>query len=232
MRARSALIPLLALACACTGGLGEVPGALPNDPGDPAGTGMPPTAPPPGGDGAPRVSGGCVITGCNDQLCSDHLISTDCAPHPQDACFHEATCERSAGGACGWRSSDALHACLARAAGMPPPAGGGAGMVGTGSGIASDAGVPPADERPPPPGGAPPTGGGTTGGCSQGGCFGEVCAEHIIDSAECTWSNEYACYYASTCARQADGDCGWTPTADMTSCLEFTRMLGGGIPGG
>src|SRR5688500_8646759 len=134
MRARNALYPLLALACACTGGLGDAPGALPTSPPGPPGSGPPPP-PPAGGGGGATVTGGCVITGCNDQLCSDHLISTDCTQRPQDECFRDATCERNAMGNCGWRSTEALHACLARTAGMP--SGGGSGMTGTGSGLAS-----------------------------------------------------------------------------------------------
>jgi len=58
----------------------------------------PPTTP----DGKPRVADGCVITGCNDQLCSDHLVTTDCTPSPTDHCFEDAVCERGESGGCRW----------------------------------------------------------------------------------------------------------------------------------
>jgi hypothetical protein len=55
-------------------------------------------------------------------------------------------------------------------------------------------------------------------GCVKGGCSGQVCADEPLVST-CEWRPEYACYKTATCERQADGKCGWTKTAALTSCL-------------
>jgi hypothetical protein len=54
--------------------------------------------------------------------------------------------------------------------------------------------------------------------CVKGGCSGQICADHSVIST-CEFRPEYACYQTATCARQADGQCGWTKTAALTSCL-------------
>jgi hypothetical protein len=56
--------------------------------------------------------------------------------------------------------------------------------------------------------------------CVVTGCSGEVCADQDQASI-CIWSPTFECYslYGS-CARQADGACGWTPTEDLQKCLE------------
>lgn len=208
--------------------------ATPRSPGDDS-----PGAPPSGGDdtalgpdGKPRVSGGCVITGCNDQLCSDRLITTDCQPTPQDACFATAICERGDTGSCRWRPTDELHGCLARAAGMSAPDGGpSAGMRGSGSGLASDAGVPNGGG-----GGSGGSGGDGSGGggggsadCRQTGCFGELCSDRDVEGTDCQWQDAYACYYSTTCERQSDGRCGWTPTDWLDACIELSAFGGFGF---
>ncbi len=36
----------------------------------------------------------------------------------------------------------------------------------------------------------------------------------------CEFKPEYACYKSATCERQKSGSCGWTPTAELTKCIE------------
>ena len=70
---------------------------------------------------------------------------------------------------------------------------------------------PPTQAEPSP---VPPT------GCEPQGCSNTVCGEvgaGIIST--CEWKAEYACYKTATCERQADGKCGWTQSAALTSCL-------------
>ncbi len=171
-------------------------------------------------DGKPRVSSGCVITGCNDQLCSDHLVTTDCTPSPTDQCFEDAVCERGESGGCRWSPTTELHACLAGAAGMAAPDAGPSVGRGSGSGIASDGGV----SRGPSGGGSS---GGTPGACRQTGCFGELCSDRDESGGECEWRDEYACYLASECVERADGRCGFRRTEWMEACL---ALAGGGVP--
>ena len=54
--------------------------------------------------------------------------------------------------------------------------------------------------------------------CVVGGCSSEVCADHAVFST-CIFRPEYACYHAASCARQDDGNCGWTPTPALTQCI-------------
>jgi hypothetical protein len=73
------------------------------------------------------------------------------------------------------------------------------------------------------------TGGGDSDGCVHGGCSSHLCGEAsdgpIVST--CEWRDEYACYQAAECARQADGQCGFTETNELTDCL-----AGGGAGGG
>ena len=54
--------------------------------------------------------------------------------------------------------------------------------------------------------------------CKKTGCSGEICSDQDLSST-CQWQEEYACYATATCARQADGACGWTQTPELTTCL-------------
>ena len=54
--------------------------------------------------------------------------------------------------------------------------------------------------------------------CMKTGCSGIVCADHDVIST-CEWRPEYACYQKATCERQDDGNCGFTKTRELTSCL-------------
>ncbi len=62
----------------------------------------------------------CRRTGCGDELCVDpsrgDMMGT-CVARPEHACYRSATCERQAGGDCGWTQTPELRACLQ----SPPP---------------------------------------------------------------------------------------------------------------
>ncbi|MBX3273288.1 MAG: hypothetical protein KF729_23700 [Sandaracinaceae bacterium] len=65
------------------------------------------------------------------------------------------------------------------------------------------------------------------GACQVGGCSSQLCVEEGDGGAStCEWRDEYACFRSATCARQADGACGWTDTPELRACL-----AGGGGPG-
>jgi len=65
---------------------------------------------------------------------------------------------------------------------------------------------------PPPPTGAD--------GCIVGGCSSQICSDDRGALAStCEWRAEYACYRTAKCARQADGECGWTPSDELAACL-------------
>lgn len=81
-------------------------------------------------------------------------------------------------------------------------------------------GIPPWTPMPDPPPGA-------SDGCVIGGCSSQLCGDRGDDLVStCEWRPEYACYRSATCARQADGKCGWTMTPALQECLE----KGGGRP--
>lgn len=54
--------------------------------------------------------------------------------------------------------------------------------------------------------------------CVKTGCSGQICADGQRFST-CEYRPEYACYQTATCARQANGACGWTQTPALTACL-------------
>lgn len=58
-----------------------------------------------------------------------------------------------------------------------------------------------------------------SGACYTGGCSGQICSDQEGAISTCEWREEYACYQAATCERQPDGECGWTPTAELNACL-------------
>jgi len=63
----------------------------------------------------PPPAAACVTSGCSGQVCADHSVITTCDWRPEYACYHSATCERQADGACGWTSTPALTSCIANA---------------------------------------------------------------------------------------------------------------------
>lgn len=54
--------------------------------------------------------------------------------------------------------------------------------------------------------------------CVITGCSRQVCADSE-QASTCEYREEYACYQSATCARQADGQCGWTMTQELELCL-------------
>jgi hypothetical protein len=54
--------------------------------------------------------------------------------------------------------------------------------------------------------------------CIITGCSNQLCSDTEAAST-CIYREEYACYRTAKCERQADGQCGWTETAELKSCL-------------
>jgi hypothetical protein len=54
--------------------------------------------------------------------------------------------------------------------------------------------------------------------CIKTGCSGQVCSDHSVITT-CEWRPEYACYQKAECKRQSNGNCGFTKTPGLTSCL-------------
>ncbi|WP_437808936.1 hypothetical protein [Sorangium sp. So ce1078] len=64
-----------------------------------------------GGEPAP-----CVVTGCSGQVCADEDVATDCEYREEYACYEKhSVCERGESGACGWRATPELEACIEEA---------------------------------------------------------------------------------------------------------------------
>lgn len=59
-------------------------------------------------------------------------------------------------------------------------------------------------------------------GCEVGGCSGQLCGEmgeNLV--SDCEYNAVYACYQQhSSCERQPDGKCGWTPNAALSACID------------
>jgi len=54
--------------------------------------------------------------------------------------------------------------------------------------------------------------------CIKTGCGGQVCSDEEVFST-CEWRTEYECYRSARCERQANGECGYTQTRELTACL-------------
>ncbi len=64
----------------------------------------------------PPTSGGCVVSGCSGQLCTEAPgEASTCEWQPEYACYRDAACGRQADGKCGWAMTDELRECLAKA---------------------------------------------------------------------------------------------------------------------
>lgn len=58
--------------------------------------------------------------------------------------------------------------------------------------------------------------------CKVGGCSGQVCSDKDVITT-CEFRPEYACYQKAKCERQPTGECGWTMTEELMSCIETAR---------
>jgi hypothetical protein len=63
----------------------------------------------------------------------------------------------------------------------------------------------------------------TPGKCYVGGCSSQLCTDQKDAVSTCEYTAAYGCYKSATCARQSDGKCGWTPTAELQACLANAR---------
>ncbi len=54
--------------------------------------------------------------------------------------------------------------------------------------------------------------------CIKTGCGGQVCSDEEVITT-CEWRPEHECYRRARCERQADGQCGFTPSRELTACL-------------
>ena len=58
--------------------------------------------------------------------------------------------------------------------------------------------------------------------CIKTGCSNQICSDHDVITT-CEYKPEYECYKKATCERQANGDCGFTKTKELTDCLARVR---------
>jgi hypothetical protein len=68
--------------------------------------------------------------------------------------------------------------------------------------------------------------GAATGGCFIGGCSNQICSDQEGAVSTCEYKEEYACYAASKCERQATGQCGWTETPEFNICMNSVLYPG------
>lgn len=58
--------------------------------------------------------------------------------------------------------------------------------------------------------------------CRATGCSGQICADEDV-ATTCEFLKEYTCYKTARCERQSDGQCGWTMSNELKSCLDKNR---------
>jgi hypothetical protein len=62
--------------------------------------------------------------------------------------------------------------------------------------------------------------------CIRTGCSKQICAEEEVITT-CEYRMEYECYKKASCERQADGNCGFTKTPELTACINRFRRKSG-----
>lgn len=55
--------------------------------------------------------------------------------------------------------------------------------------------------------------------CFIGGCSSQICSNQPDMASDCMYREEYACYQTAICEVQETGECGWTDTPTLRSCL-------------
>lgn len=72
---------------------------------------------------------------------------------------------------------------------------------------------------------APPPSTQKSAQCIAAGCNGEICTDAADPplASICIYKDEYACYRTGTCAVQSDGNCGWTQTSALKTCIADAR---------
>ena len=58
--------------------------------------------------------------------------------------------------------------------------------------------------------------------CIKTGCSSQVCSDQTVVTT-CEFRPEYECYQKATCERQSDGNCGFTKTPELATCLAKKR---------
>ncbi|MDO8515741.1 MAG: hypothetical protein Q7S28_00650, partial [bacterium] len=60
------------------------------------------------------------------------------------------------------------------------------------------------------------------GACYRAGCSSQLCVDEkdkdIVTT--CEYREEYGCYQGAKCERQTNGQCGFTPSMELSACLE------------
>jgi|SRR3989344_305083 len=60
---------------------------------------------------------GCIISGCNNEICQDantEPATSICIYDPKYECFKSAKCERQEAGECAWTQTEELKSCLSK----------------------------------------------------------------------------------------------------------------------
>lgn len=63
--------------------------------------------------------------------------------------------------------------------------------------------------------------------CYVSGCSSQLCGSEEGMMSICEYREEYACYQTATCEVQPTGECGWTETEELNSCLLNASASGG-----
>jgi hypothetical protein len=61
--------------------------------------------------------------------------------------------------------------------------------------------------------------------CYVGGCSGQLCGDQPNNMVtDCAYNPGFACYSTASCEQQTDGNCGWTPSKELTDCLNNSLL--------
>lgn len=62
--------------------------------------------------GGQRALDGCIIGGCNSEICADEEMMSPCIYKDEFSCYQNLTCKKLDDGECGWEETDEFRQCL------------------------------------------------------------------------------------------------------------------------
>ncbi len=65
--------------------------------------------------------------------------------------------------------------------------------------------------------------------CFVGGCNNEICSSQKSIASTCAYRQEFACYESAKCEKQQNGQCGWTQTKELKTCINKAVSSGQGL---
>lgn len=145
-----------------------------------------------------NIDPGCQVGGCNNEICTEAgigRITSNCTYMPFFDCYKNASCRVQINGQCAWTQDKSFSDCLSNKTGITRPK------------VAINYMISPY--------------------CQIGGCYNEICKDYKLNqviSSLCIVNPIFQCYKNATCEIQSNGQCGWTNTTSLNTCINNNQL--------